>query len=358
MPGISLAVVVYLITPSQLIIGQLEGDRELLKQTAVCAKQNVETILTWQGDAKRVIHYKGTQGGNVVDFQRFCDISFAYDRVAKKLMFSLTQTRETGVRDGRPYEDHERVRWGGIRSPEGFSESMLWYPDRQSGPQSRPVFLLLPHNKEVKSVHSRHFDPLLYLKVDRFDVHDRLMAYYEAAPTLKFDRALVRSGSRIILTFKLPGLFTHYEFDLDQGGMPVRVENAGDASTVKLTCKCEQVGAGTWLPRHAHVHYANHQTKEIQELTTDWTRHTLNETIPPSAFQPEAIGIGHGDVVRDRRTGVEYLYERSGIASVGDPERQYWWIVFGLAAVAVAVIVGAWYIRARRARRLVSAQQA
>jgi hypothetical protein len=315
---------------------------------------NCDAIVTWQGEVEVVQRCAETIAGQPCDLTTRTKVTFAYDRVAGKYMFLATQVEKKGTKQGQTVNDSGRVVSGGIRTPDGFYEVPEWYADARKGQLRRAELFLGPRSTESPGDFSPHFDPFWYLKLYKADVHDRLMFFLENAGLKAMSDNRV-SRDRNLVTVVLgepPGATNRYVFDLDQGANVVALGGADPEVKEEHSRSFEQV-QGIWVPKTTTSKNTNLRTGMVHERKVTWLRNVLNEPLPAEAFSPEQVSVRQGDFVHDRRSGVDYRYDKSGPGDLG------WRIKYRSALVVAAlglgstcILLAGWLIRRRRRKGL------
>jgi hypothetical protein len=334
---------------------QLRGDRDLLRLVAVQHRANREAILTWQGEIEATYRVTGPFEGKDWDLTTVTRIVFACDRAANKSMFFATQNEEKGTKQGKPIQDSRRLVWGGIRTPDGFQEVLPWNMDGKEGQPKRPMLMLQPLSADRPGDFAPHADPLWYLTLQGMDVHERLMWFYDAPPSVTRHLQVSRTGNEVRLEIgnvldKRETSNTHV-FDLDQGGNVVQDNGSGDVVHCTRSYSHERV-AGVWVPKTAVIKNRNLKTGRMHERTMTWLKNVVNESVSDDAFSPERLAIRGGDLVRDVRSGTEYRYEESTNVTAAAWMKKYSSVLIAgalLLCTASAVLVS-WRIHRGRKR--------
>lgn len=330
---------------------QIVGDIELLKRVAVESRANRDAIQTWQGEAELKTRFIAKVDGGGSDITRLSRVEFAYERATNRLMYLHTQTEEKGTKGKEIVADTQVSSWGRITTDDMEYSVQPWRGDLKGRAQSRPVLVLEARSKQKRGEFGPEFDPFLSLEVQGLDVYQRLMGFYDHAAELKRGKTTVaQTDNRVVLSFDTGSIQSRYVFDLAKGANPVEVETA-DKNIKRFATRQFQRVNGIWLPSRASATYKA-ETQGIEtELTIVFTNHVLNKSIPAEEFIPEKLGIRKGDLVRDRRTGIEYPFEGSPGLSGG------WWnkywryvVVCSLVLLAGTVTGVGWRIRRSRTK--------
>jgi hypothetical protein len=329
---------------------QIVGDVELLKQVAVLNRANREAISTWEGQARIETRHRTNVGGSASDTIRVSGVEFAFDRASKRLMYVRTQTEERVTKGGEVVVNRQTRSWGRILTDDIVYEVQPWEGEPNRGGQARPVLLLDAPSKQMRGDFGPDFTPFLYLEVQGIDVYQRMMGFYDHAAELKRGKTSVaRDGRRVVLDFDTGNIASVYVFDLDQGANPVEVR-VRDKNIRRTSTREFQLVSGVWLPSRASAMHQHDAQGIDTEVKVVFTKHSVNKSISAEEFMPERLGIRKGDLVRDRRTGVEYYFEGSPGLARGWWLRNWRNVVVGAAGLLAALFTFlAW--RIRRSRR-------
>lgn len=353
--------VVWIVMFASLALGlpaaraQIRGDVQQLKLVAAQNRANREAIRTWQGEVEVAQRTIGTDKVKITDYRSVWRATYTDDRTVKKYIFLANQQEVTGIRDGQAVKMSDRLSWGGIRTPDGYSSVWPWYPDGKKGQPRRPELMVGPHNTEQVSEISTMFDPYWYMSVFLDPVYDRLMFFHENAHMAELSHITVsRTGSLVTVLLQKPDVgVNRYVFDLNQGANPVELAGE-DALVTENHTRSFESNSDIWLPRAGKSISKNLKTGKTIESSVRWLKNVVNEPLPEDAFSPERVEIRQGDLIRDQRSGINYTYDASTDLADLDRTRRYWSIA-KVAAITVAVagvlLVG-WRIRKRKAQGL------
>ncbi|MBY0232516.1 MAG: hypothetical protein K2W96_24825 [Gemmataceae bacterium] len=330
------------------------GDKGLLQLVASEYRANRTALRTWQGKVR--IRQEAT-GGAKARSPSLIQLKFAWDHATSRYSFLAEHAwgdPEIGTATGLPRD----MRWGAIRTPEGYFHITPWKGDdgqdaKRKRPLTvfdRPTLMIGPPATESRGDFSPDFDPLYYLEIRGEDAHPWLMELHEHWQDKKFEAWRVsRAANLVTVSIERPAdpLKQHFVFDLDKGGNMVssssrdRLIEAERARTFKKI-------SGVWVPAESKVVSKNTKSGVTTTSEVDWTENLVNKPVPPGSFSLAGLGMKTGDNVSDHRTGSHSKFdEDADLEKAAKADWTRMLMIVGMGSVAVVAALLWWRRRPR-----------
>jgi len=301
-------VVAFLVTP---VMAQLKGDPELLRLTAMTHKNNRERIHTWQGCAYKEDTYADANG---LTFRQKSSIPFLYDKRHDAVRWKMTPLEIFVRKENRLVPmDRALETINGIIKDDAYYK--YWPSITTLKGERKNSLVIWPRIKVRKSSYSESFHPMWYLTGHMTrgldDLSERLMFFYRdlTNPALS-DATIARTGDIVtfVLTTRENDLMNQFVFDLAKGGNIVKYYTEFKKNRELREWTYEQLD-GIWITKtfaFEHLQPDDRYTKQTMKVT--FAENKLNESISPSEFSVQKLGIQVGDPVTDRIIGLSYHY--------------------------------------------------
>lgn len=303
--------IIVLLTPLPCLSGGIKGDKELLMTVALRHKANLESILTWKGEAFE--ERRTTKKVDNYDYMLDSKLTFSYDQL------------QNSVRWNREPQEFRAESKG-----KSFSSTFSWYNSaiitekasytyRKSGTDENGnitfrVIIDEPY-KGVRKIGNKGFDPRYFFSDGGDNTYKRLMFLYENADNPKLtERHIKREGDLVIMTLEktVEGVIRteRQVFDLSAGGNLVEFYNSGSTYENHREYEYEEK-SGVWILKSykrlniTHREDGSHRSTR----TIKWSNSVVNAPLDEDEFTIEKLGVKHGDYIQDNKIGKLYRYE-------------------------------------------------
>lgn len=302
--------IIVLLRPFPCLSGGIKGDKELLKTVALRHKANLESILTWKGEAFE--ERRSTKKVDNYDYMLDSKLTFSYDQL------------QNSVRWNREPQEFRAESKG-----KSFSSTFSWYNSAiitekasytyrksgtdQNGNVTFRVIIDEPY-KGVRKIGNKGFDPRYFFSDAGNITYKRLMFLYENADNPKLtERHIKREGDLVIMTLEKTvegGIRTKRQvFDLSAGGNLIESYSLAPTSENHREYEYEEK-SGVWILKSykrlniTHREDGSHRSTR----TIKWSNSVVNVPLEEDEFTIDKLGVKPGDYIQDTKIGMMYKY--------------------------------------------------
>ena len=280
----------------------ISGDVELLRMVAIQHDANREGIVTWQGAATI---YEKILGSDSKTREIQSVASFVYDRTLDATRWNWTVNNDTLAEKEEGVYSLPVISNGMTKGPAYYAFGLV-SPEKDK----RPYFLrIFPRADSTKAMHGYALDPMWYLSRAGEDIATRLNWIHKHADQWSIWE-VKRNGDSVIVEYDDGEVLNRYEFDMSKGGNLTSFLATEPGRRGQWQYDYVQTD-GIWIPQG--VVRTKHRISdgvmvEVQRREVQWTENRINEPVDPSEFALAKLGVRPGDIVTDRRLGIEYGY--------------------------------------------------
>ena len=301
-----------------LSYGEIEGDKELLRLIAQGYEANLEKISTWQGEARiDYFHtYEREEIKKHLEYdKRWCKESavFVYDGKLGATRWNWTLLEDRSEKDGQEKKSVEPLLKNCMLKDGAFYKFGLIRPHTTKPPYY--LFIYPPEVGEGGGL-SDHFDPLYYFRCVRPDMPKNLMFYYNEADNPDMLGTITREGNLVTFERTLTGTINRFQFDLSKGCNVVSYVGEDTLVKASWTFEYEEID-GVFVPkkavRHSERTVEGAAQPEIFHREVEFTRNIINQPVDPAEFDLDKLGLQPGDIVKDTRANITYIYKAEAV---------------------------------------------
>lgn len=286
----------------------VHGDVELLKTIALRHKANLESILTWKGEA---FEERTSTIGDWYDFMIKNKCTFAYDQLQDAVRWNKEPQASRCINHGEP----QTIIYANYNSAMFKDQSYYEYTGWEQPDDKNKVthHLAIGEPTMASGWHGHGLDPR-YLLADPGGgtIHGRLMFLYNNANDKRaFEWYVKREGDLVTLQVSPDETRTSKDlYDLSAGGNMVEHYNKTPTTEITQNYTYEEK-SGVWVLKLFKKTNINHRKNgEVHKSTRtiNWSNSVVNVPFEEDEFTVEKLGVKHGDLVSDHRVGMAYVY--------------------------------------------------
>jgi hypothetical protein len=294
----------------------IHGDVELLKTIALKHKANLESILTWKGEA---FEERASTRGDSYDYMLKNKCVFAYDQLEDAVRWNREPQEIRFVKNGKTqYSTFSNYNSAMIKRQTSFD-----YQGSGLDRNNKATYHLVigqPARVERKGNHG--LDPRYFFKNCRdIPIYKKLMNLYDIANNPKFvepkpvETYVKREEDHVTLTIdttvKGQPIMEKFVFDLSAGGNLVEYYNKGPTYENHREYEYEEK-SGVWvLKSFKKMNITHRKNGEVSRSTRtiNWSSSIVNVPFEEDEFTLEKLGVKHGDDIHDLKVGMRYKYK-------------------------------------------------
>ncbi len=304
-------VLLILVMKSLPTFAGVQGDAELLKTVALKHKTNLESILTWKGEA---FEERTSTIGDSYEYMLKNKCTFAYDQLQQAVRWNREPQEIRFLKNGKPqYSMNSNFNSAMIKGQTSYD-----YKGSGLDPNGNVTYHLVigePERVEKKGNHG--LNPKYFFKNCRsIPLYDKLMHLYNNANNPELIETYVKKeGNHVIITSDTTvngqPISEKFVFDLSAGGNLIDYYNKGPTYENHREYEYED-NSGVWVLKSFKKVNKTHKTNgEILKSTRiiNWSNSVVNVPLKEDEFTMEKLGVKQGARVSDHRIGKGYIYE-------------------------------------------------